>query len=148
MFAVIKTGGKQYLVQEGDVLKVEKLDAAKGDTVEMELLLTADGDKLDIGMPLLARKVQAEILDEGRAKKVELFTIRQRAATQNVPVTANLSPQSKLQKFPNKKRSLKRLLFFCMLFVMILADSLPHLQVSWNLRIRVLRPLAGREQGA
>ena len=72
MFAVIKTGGKQYLVQEGDVVKVEKLDAVKGDTVEVELLLTADGDKLDIGMPLLAKKVQVEVLDEGRAKKVEV----------------------------------------------------------------------------
>lgn len=72
MFAVIKTGGKQYLVQEGDVLKVEKLDAKKGDSVEIDLLLTSDGDNLDIGKPMLAKKVKAEVLDEGRAKKVDV----------------------------------------------------------------------------
>ncbi|MCK9360931.1 50S ribosomal protein L21 [Patescibacteria group bacterium] len=72
MIAVIKTGGKQYLVQEGHVLAVEKLDAEPGQTVKFDVLLTADGDKVDVGTPTLSGKISAEVVAHGRAKKIEV----------------------------------------------------------------------------
>ncbi len=72
MIAVIKTGGKQYLVQEGDVLAVEKLVAEPGQTVEFDVLLTAEGTKVNVGEPFLSGKVKAEIVSHGRAKKISV----------------------------------------------------------------------------
>jgi large subunit ribosomal protein L21 len=72
MIAVIKTGGKQYLVQEGHVLAVEKLEAKPGETVQFDVLLTADGDNVKIGTPTLAGRISAEIVAHGRAKKLEI----------------------------------------------------------------------------
>lgn len=72
MIAVIKTGGKQYLVQEGHVLAVEKLDAEPGQTVQFDVLLTADGDKVNVGTPTLSGKISAEVVAHGRAKKIEV----------------------------------------------------------------------------
>jgi len=72
MIAVIETGGKQYLVKEGDVLKVEKLDKAPGDMIEFEALLKAEGEKVEVGTPKLTAKVSAEVIEEGRGKKVEV----------------------------------------------------------------------------
>ncbi len=72
MFAVIKTGGKQYLVNEGQTLHVEKLDLEPGSHVELDVLLVADGDKVELGAPTLAKKIKAEVLAHGRAKKVDV----------------------------------------------------------------------------
>lgn len=74
MFAVIKTGGKQYVVREGDVLTVEKLETEKGGTVSFELLLMAepDGSALELGTPTLDRKVAAEVIEHGQGKKIEV----------------------------------------------------------------------------
>ena len=66
--AVIRTGGKQYVVKEKDKLKVEKLEA-EGE-VELETLLIADGDKVEIGTPVLAAKAQAKVLRRARTRKV------------------------------------------------------------------------------
>jgi large subunit ribosomal protein L21 len=68
--AVIKTGGKQYKVAEGETLKVEKLAAEKGAKLNLETLLIIDGDKVEIGQPSLGEKVEVEILDSGKAKKI------------------------------------------------------------------------------
>lgn len=68
--AVIKTGGKQYLVKESDILKIEKLDAQAGDKVEFETLMISDGDNLEIGTPLLETKVTATAIKQGRSRKV------------------------------------------------------------------------------
>ncbi len=70
MIAVIKTGGKQYLVKEGDVLKIEKLEAKVGDEVSFEMLLKAEGDQVDVGAPLLKGKVTAELIEQGRDPKI------------------------------------------------------------------------------
>jgi len=72
--AIIKTGGKQYKVQKGDTLKVEKLKGDKGKEVILkDVLLVADGKKVDIGQPKVSgAKVKAEILEQGRAKKVKV----------------------------------------------------------------------------
>jgi len=67
--AVIKTGGKQYVVTENKKLKIEKLDVADGNNVEFDALLIADGDKAEIGTPL-AGKVQGKAVKQGRSAKV------------------------------------------------------------------------------
>jgi large subunit ribosomal protein L21 len=67
--AVIKTGGKQYKVTEGQTLSVEKLEEV-GKKIKLDTLLVADGDKIEIGQPSLGEKVEAEILENGKDKKV------------------------------------------------------------------------------
>ena len=72
MYAVIKTGGKQYKVTEGDVLKVEKLNAEVNTTVELtEVLLVAGGDNaVKVGKPLVeGAKVVVEVLSQGKVQK-------------------------------------------------------------------------------
>ncbi len=80
MYAVIKTGGKQYKVSPGDVLRIEKLDSKKGDTVEMkDVLLVADGEKVSIGKPTVASaSVTAEVMGDGRGEKILIFKHRRR----------------------------------------------------------------------
>jgi large subunit ribosomal protein L21 len=80
MYAVVKTGGKQYRVAQGDVLKVEKLDGNEGDSIELnDVLMIADGDNLKIGAPLVdGGKVTATIKSHGRGKKIEIMKFRRR----------------------------------------------------------------------
>lgn len=70
--AVIKTGGKQYKVKEGDVLKVEKLSVEPGEKIKFDTLMTAkaDGTSLDLGSPSLGEKVEAELVSSGKGKKI------------------------------------------------------------------------------
>jgi len=77
---VIKTGGKQYHVSDGDKLNIESLDAAPGDTVEFsEVLMLRDGDKVEIGNPIIAgAKVTATVLEHGRGAKVRIVKFRRR----------------------------------------------------------------------
>ncbi len=76
MFAIIKTGGKQYRVTEGDLLQVEKLEGEEGGSVTFDQVLAA-GDK--IGAPLVeGASVTAEIVDQGRGRKVIVFKKRRR----------------------------------------------------------------------
>ncbi len=72
MNAVIKTGGKQYLVKVGDVLSIEKLEAQQGETVSFETLLTFEGDKMDLGTPFISGKVSGEIVAHGRDAKISV----------------------------------------------------------------------------
>jgi large subunit ribosomal protein L21 len=80
MYAVIKTGGKQYKVSEGDTLKVEKIAADEGANIELDqVLLVADGDSIQVGTPLVAGgKVTATVKSHGRGKKVEIVKFRRR----------------------------------------------------------------------
>ncbi|WP_038057916.1 50S ribosomal protein L21 [Thermodesulfobacterium hydrogeniphilum] len=75
MFAVIKTGGKQYIVKPGDKLKVEKIEGQIGDTVEIsEVLLINKNGEVKIGTPLVeGAKVIATIVEQGKASKVIVF---------------------------------------------------------------------------
>ncbi|MFZ6015234.1 MAG: 50S ribosomal protein L21 [Patescibacteria group bacterium] len=73
MFAVIATGGKQYIAKEGDELKIEKIKGQKGDAVTFDkvlLIAEDDGSKVDVGTPNLDTKISAEIVEQGRGKKV------------------------------------------------------------------------------
>jgi large subunit ribosomal protein L21 len=80
MYAVIKTGGKQYRVAKGDTLKVETLTAEPGSSVELdEVLMVADGDDVKVGTPLLeGGKVTATVKAHGRGKKIEIVKFRRR----------------------------------------------------------------------
>jgi large subunit ribosomal protein L21 len=80
MYAVIKTGGKQYRVQEGQTLKLEKLEVATGETLNFdEVLLVSDGENIKVGAPLVeGAKVTAEVIDHGRGDKVRIIKFRRR----------------------------------------------------------------------
>ena len=80
MFAVIKTGGKQYRVSANDVLTIEKLEAEAGATIEFnEVLVVGEGETATIGAPFVAgAKVTAEVVEQTRGKKVIAFKKRRR----------------------------------------------------------------------
>ena len=79
MFAVLKTGGKQYKVQAGDVLRVEKLAASAGDKIQFNDILMVGGDAPVIGSPLVAgAAVQAEVIDQIKGEKTIHFVKRRR----------------------------------------------------------------------
>lgn len=79
MFVVIKTGGKQYKVQSGDMLRVERLAADAGETVQFNEVLMLGGDSPKLGAPLVAGAgVQAEVVDQIKGEKVIHFVKRRR----------------------------------------------------------------------
>jgi large subunit ribosomal protein L21 len=80
MYAVVKAGGKQHKVSEGDLLKVEKIGGETGDTVELnEVLMVADGENIEIGTPLLPNAcVVGEIVKHGKARKIIVFKSKRR----------------------------------------------------------------------
>jgi large subunit ribosomal protein L21 len=75
MYAVIETGGKQYRVQEGDTVFVEKLDAKEGDTVDFsKVLLVSKEGNVVVGKPYVdGAKVEGTVLEQGKAKKIVVF---------------------------------------------------------------------------
>lgn len=80
MYAVVATGGKQYKVAEGDVLRIEKIAGNVGDTVTFDrVLMLSDGDRLSIGKPVLENAaVRAKIVEQDRAKKILVFKYKRR----------------------------------------------------------------------
>ncbi|MDB4837411.1 50S ribosomal protein L21 [Marinomonas sp.] len=80
MFAVIKTGGKQYRVQEGQTLKVEKLAVEEGGAIQFDdVLLVSNGDDVKVGAPVVeGAKVTAEVVAHGRGDKVKILKFRRR----------------------------------------------------------------------
>lgn len=79
MYAVIKTGGKQYKVSEGDLLKVEKLEGSVGDIIELDEVLMVGGEEVKIGAPLLpGAKVKAQIVEQDKDKKILVFHSKRR----------------------------------------------------------------------
>lgn len=80
MYAVIRTGGKQYRVSEGDVIRVETLAAEAGSSIELDdVLMIANGDDIKIGTPVLdGAKVTADVTAHGRHKKIEIVKFRRR----------------------------------------------------------------------
>lgn len=81
MFAVIETGGKQYNVQPGQKVKIEKLDAKEGDSLFFDkVLLVADGENVKIGTPYVAgAQVEAKVMRQGRGRKVIVFKYHSKA---------------------------------------------------------------------
>lgn len=80
MYAVIKSGGKQYRVQEGDTIKVEKIAANEGDSVKIkDVLLVANGDQVTLGNPLVkGASVSATVKAQGRLPKVRIIKFKRR----------------------------------------------------------------------
>lgn len=80
MYAVIKTGGKQYKVEPGQVVRVEKIDGEVGSEVSLtEVLLVSDGETIKAGRPLLdGAVVSARILEQDRARKIRIFKKKRR----------------------------------------------------------------------
>ncbi len=80
MYAIIETGGKQYRVQEGDTLFVEKLEVAEGDVITIDNVLAVSKDgNLTLGTPVVeGAKVEAKVLSQGKAKKVIIFKFKRK----------------------------------------------------------------------
>lgn len=80
MFAVVKTGGKQYKVAQGDVIQVEKLPADAGKSIELkEVLMLCDGGKVTVGAPTVAgAKITAEVVAQNRTGKLIVFKKKRR----------------------------------------------------------------------
>jgi len=80
MYAVIESGGKQHRVEEGEVLQLEKLEAATGDKVKFDkILLVGEGESVKIGTPYVeGGQVTAEVLKQGRASKIKIVKFNRR----------------------------------------------------------------------
>ena len=79
MYAIIATGGKQYKVSEGDVIKVEKLDAEVGAKVTFDNVLLVGGDTVKVGTPTVdGAKVEASVVSEGKGKKVIVYKYKRK----------------------------------------------------------------------
>src|SRR5690554_3623556 len=80
MYAVFSTGGKQYRASEGDVLRVEKLDAEKGASIENDqVLMVGEGADVRVGAPMLeGGKVTVEVVDHGRGDKIRVIKFKRR----------------------------------------------------------------------
>ncbi len=80
MQAVIRSGGKQYVVAEGDVLRVEKLPADEGESIEIkDVLSVGEGEDIKVGTPLVeGATVKAKVLEHGRHKKIVVFKKKRR----------------------------------------------------------------------
>jgi large subunit ribosomal protein L21 len=80
MYAVVATGGKQYKVQKGEVLRIEKLDGQAGTAVSFDkVLMISDGETIKVGAPVLeSATVSGHIVEQGKAKKVLVFKYKRR----------------------------------------------------------------------
>ena len=95
-FAIIKTGGKQYKVAQGDVLMIEKLDTTEPEVTFSEVLLTVDGDAVQVGQPFLkTATVTAKILEHGKDKKKMVFKFK--AKTRHRKKKGHRQPFTKVQ---------------------------------------------------
>ena len=79
MYAIIATGGKQYKVSEGDVLKVEKLNAAEGDTVTFDQVIAVSDNGLKVGEDVANATVSATVVGEGKGKKVIVYKYKRKS---------------------------------------------------------------------
>ena len=96
MIAVIKTGGKQYIVKPGDMLKIEKIDAKQGDEISLEVLMTAEGDAVKIGAPMVADgSCKAEVVEQGRADKVEV--VHYKCKVRHIKRSGHRQPYTKIK---------------------------------------------------
>jgi large subunit ribosomal protein L21 len=96
MYAIVLTGGKQYKVEKGETVFVEKLDAKAGDTLELDVMMVVDGDTKRIGTPMLEGvKATATVLSQGKEKKVIIFKYK---AKKNIrKKTGHRQPYTKIQ---------------------------------------------------
>ena len=83
MFAIIKTGGKQFRVQNGDVIFVEKLNAAEGETVDFDVLMLENDGEVKVGTPTVeGAKVTGKVLGHGKAAKILIYKYKSKKNNQ------------------------------------------------------------------
>ncbi len=78
MYAIIATGGKQYKVSEGDVIKVEKLDAEAGNVVTFDQVIAVKDDELKVGEAVANATVTATVMDQGKGKKIIVYKYKRK----------------------------------------------------------------------
>lgn len=79
MYAVIATGGKQYMVSEGDIIKVEKLDVQAGETYTFDKVLLVSGDDVKVGTPTVSgATVEADVIDTVKGKKIIVYKYKRK----------------------------------------------------------------------
>ena len=78
MYAIIATGGKQYKVSEGDVIKVEKIDAEAGNTVTFDQVIAVSDGTLKVGEEVANATVSATVMEQGRGKKVIVYKYKRK----------------------------------------------------------------------
>ena len=78
MYAIIATGGKQYKVSEGDIIKVEKLNAEAGDTVTFDQVIAVSDDTLKVGADVANATVAATVMEQGKGKKVIVYKYKRK----------------------------------------------------------------------
>ena len=83
MYAIIATGGKQYKVAEGDIIKVEKLGAEAGETVTFDNVLAVSNDGLKVGADVANASVTASVMEHGKAKKVVIYKFKSKTGYHN-----------------------------------------------------------------
>ena len=99
MYAIIATGGKQYKVAEGDVIRVEKLGAEAGETYTFDQVLVVGGDDLTVGCPTVAgASVSATVMNEGRGKKVIVYKYKRKTGYHKKNGHRQLYTQVKIDK--------------------------------------------------
>ena len=113
MYAIFENGSKQYKVCEGDLIKVEKLNAAVGETVQFPVILTADENGIKTGAEVSALKVNCEVVSHGKNKKIIVFKYKakknerkkqgHRQPYTEVKVTAIGAKEAKKTEAPAKK---------------------------------------------
>ena len=79
MYAIIATGGKQYKVSEGDIVKVEKLDVEDGNTVTFDQVLAVSDNGLKVGADVASSTVTATVMGQGKAKKVIVYKYKRKS---------------------------------------------------------------------
>ena len=118
MYAIFENGSKQYKVCEGDLIKVEKLNAAVGETVQFPVILTADENGIKTGAEVSALKVNCEVVSHGKNKKIIVFKYKakknerkkqgHRQPYTEVKVTAIGAKEAKKTEAPAKKAAPKK----------------------------------------
>jgi len=79
MYAIIATGGKQYKVAEGDIIRVEKLGVEAGETYTFDQVLAVNNDKMVVGNPTVEGAVTASVIGDGKAKKVIVYKYKRKS---------------------------------------------------------------------
>ncbi|MBR4295462.1 MAG: 50S ribosomal protein L21 [Clostridia bacterium] len=96
MFAIIKTGGKQYKVNEGDIIFVEKLDVNEGETVTFDVMALSTGDEFKVGAPTVeGAKVEANVVKNGKGKK--LYILKYKPKKNEKKKIGHRQPYTKVQ---------------------------------------------------
>ena len=101
MYAIIATGGKQYKVAEGDVIRVEKLGVEAGETVTFDNVIAVSNDGLKVGEDVKNASVTASVVENGKAKKVIVYKYKRKTGYHKKTVT-----DSSLQKLKSKRSTL------------------------------------------